>query len=472
MIRKTDPQTISPYLIDASNYSGGSAEEVIIPESEDELILFLKNNELPITVAGAGTGVTASRIPDSGLIISLERLSDLGEIENGFIDAGPAVSLAQLNAYLETTKYFYPPNPTETLASIGGTLATNASGSRSYKYGSTRDYVLEADIVLADGRSVSLGRNLSTEQPLKFTDGTELSFPEINYTSPTCKNAAGYYVRPGMDWLDLFIGSDGTLGMFTRIRLMLLPRPYSFISGVLFFENEADSWHLVDSIRNTDAQLLNPCSLEYFDKQSLDRLRSKFDNIPANAEAALFFENDILREEEYDLTLEAWCGYLEGMSVLLDDSWFAQTPGDLRRFNDFRHAIPALLNEENSRRGRIKMGTDMAVSDNRLIEMMNFYKDVLEKQDVDYAIFGHLGDNHLHINLLPESDQIDKAQDIYNELVKQILAWNGTVSAEHGIGKLKKKYFSQMLGQSSLEELKALKSSFDPDFILGRGNIF
>ena len=153
MIRKTDPQTISPYLIDASNYSGGSAEEVIIPESEDELILFLKNNELPITVAGAGTGVTASRIPDSGLIISLERLSDLGEIENGFIDAGPAVSLAQLNAYLETTKYFYPPNPTETLASIGGTLATNASGSRSYKYGSTRDYVLEADIVLADGRS-------------------------------------------------------------------------------------------------------------------------------------------------------------------------------------------------------------------------------------------------------------------------------------------------------------------------------
>jgi D-lactate dehydrogenase (cytochrome) len=200
-------------------------------------------------------------------------------------------------------------------------------------------------------------------------------------------------------------------------------------------------------------------------------LRSKFDNIPANAEAALFFENDILREEEYDLTLEAWYGYLEGMSVLLDDSWFAQTPGDLRRFNDFRHAIPALLNEENSRRGRIKMGTDMAVSDNRLIEMMDFYKDMLEKQDVDYAVFGHLGDNHLHINLLPESDQIDKAQDIYNELVKQILEWNGTVSAEHGIGKLKKKYFSQMLGQSSLEELKALKSSFDPDFILGRGNI-
>ncbi len=471
MIRKTDPQTIAPYLTDASNFSGGSADEVIIPESVDELIIFLKSNDRPITIAGAGTGVTASCIPESGLIISLERFVELGNIINASVDVGPAVSLAQLNDYLEPSQYFYPPNPTESLASIGGTLATNASGARSYKYGATRDYVLEADIVLADGRALSLSRGDTIDQPLKFSDGSEESFPEISYTSPKCKNAAGYYVRPGMDWLDLFIGSDGTLGIVTRIRLKLLPRPASFISGVLFFESEEASWHLVSSIRNSDDEFINPCSLEYFDRRSLDRLKNKFEDIPLDAESALFFENDINLQEEYDLALEAWFDYLNGKGVLLDDSWFAQKPNDLKRFHEFRHTIPVMLNEENSRLGRIKIGTDMAVSDSHLLDVMRFYKGELLKKDIDYVIFGHLGDNHLHINLLPETHQIDQAHDIYNILVKQILEWNGTVSAEHGIGKLKKNYFSQMVGESSLEELRSIKKMFDPNLFLGRGNI-
>lgn len=471
MIRKKDSQMISPYLKDASNFPGGSADGVIIPETVDELIDFLKSNDRPITIAGAGTGVTASRIPESGLIISLERFADIGNIENGSVVVGPAVSLAQLNEYLETTQYFYPPNPTETLASVGGTLATNASGSRSYKYGATRDYVLEADIVLADGKFISLGRGVTVDQPLKFSNGDELSFPKVSYTSPTCKNAAGYYVKSGMDWLDLFIGSDGTLGVFTRICLKLLPRPAAFVSGILFFETEEISWKLVDSIRESNIKFISPCSLEYFDRRSLDRLRNKFENIPVNAEAALFFENDIECQEDFDPALDAWFDYLNGKSVLLDNSWFAQTPKDLKRFHEFRHAIPAMLNEENSRLGRIKIGTDMAVSDFYLMDMMRFYKRELEGQDIDFVVFGHLGDNHLHINLLPESNQVEQAHDLYSKLVNKILEWNGTVSAEHGIGKLKKKFFLQMIGQSSLTELSAIKTIFDPRLLLGRGNI-
>ena len=152
MIYKTDPQAISPYLQDASNYTDGFADKVIIPESIEELASFLKTNIQPITIAGAGTGMTASRIPESGCIISLERFDAISTPVNGFVDVGPAVSLANLYKNLESTKYFYPPNPTESLASIGGTVATNASGSRSYKFGVTRDYVLEADIILADGK--------------------------------------------------------------------------------------------------------------------------------------------------------------------------------------------------------------------------------------------------------------------------------------------------------------------------------
>ena len=472
MIYKTDLQTISPYLKDASNFAGGSADKVIIPESFDELTSFLESNKHLVTIAGAGTGMTASRIPESGYIISLERFDELGNPENGFIDVGPAVSLANLYEHLESTKYFYPPNPTETLASIGGTIATNASGSRSYKYGATRDYILEADIVLADGKSVTLKRGLSINDPLKFSNGQELFFPEITYTSPKCKNAAGYYVRPGMDWLDLFIGSDGTLGIFTRIRLKLLPRPASFISGILFFHNEEECWDLVDSIKKSDTAFISPCSLEYFDGRSLIRLRKKFKNIPLNARAALFFENNIDRQMDYESVFATWFDYLKEKGALWDDSWFAQSPSDLQRFHEFRHSIPVLINEENSRLGRTKIGTDMAVPDVRLIDMMTFYRNELEGANIDSVMFGHLGDNHLHINLLPDLNDIQKAQELYDILVKRILEWKGTVSAEHGIGKLKKKYFLQMVGESSLADLKAVKGIFDPRFILGRGNIF
>jgi len=472
MIYKADQQIISTYLKDASNYLGGSADKVIIPESVDELVAFLKKNNQPITISGAGTGMTASRIPEAGLIVSLENFKNLGDVANGFIDVGPAVSLADLNEHLISTNYFYPPNPTETLASIGGTLATNASGSRSYKYGATRDYVLEADIVFVDGKKASLKRGLTIKSPLRLSDGKEIHFPNIKYTSPMCKNAAGYYIQPNMDWLDLFIGSDGTLGIFTRIRLKLLSCPAAFISGILFFNTEEECWILVDLIKKSNIESINPCSLEYFDERSLNRLRKEFENIPNKAKAALFFENDIDKQTDYDYTQNVWFEFLNNKEVLLDHSWFAQSSKDLKRFHNFRHAIPVLINEENSRLRRLKIGTDMAVSDLHLLGMMKFYKDELEGSGVDFVVFGHLGDNHLHINLLPKKDQIEKAHEIYKILVNRIFEWKGTISAEHGIGKLKKKFFLQMVGESSLSELMGIKKLFDPRFLLGKGNIF
>ena len=275
-----------------------------------------------------------------------------------------------------------------------------------------------------------------------------------------------------MDWLDLFIGSDGTLGIFTRIRLKLLPSPAAFVSGILFFEKEEDSWALVESIRECSVKHINPCSIEYFDRRSLDRLRTNYKNIPFSAKAALFIENDIESQKDHDSTLAAWFEYLNCKKVLLDESWFAQSPKDMRKFQEFRHALPALLNEDNSRLGRTKIGTDMAVNDNYLIEMMEFYKQELESTTIDLVVFGHLADNHLHINLLPTQDQTEEAYEIYEKLVNRILKWKGTISAEHGVGKLKKKYFIQMVGEASISDLMAVKTTFDPLMILGRGNIF
>jgi FAD/FMN-containing dehydrogenase len=469
MIRKTSKDSIAPYLRDASNYSGGNADEVLIPENVDELISVLKNDLRPVTISGAGTGLTASRIPSEGIIVSLEQFNNLDSVKDGEIWVGPAVSLLNLQEYLKNTRWFYPPNPTETNASIGGTLATNASGSRSYKFGVTRNFISAANCVLADGRRVLVKRGHKISDPLRLDDNSEISFPEIKYTSPTCKNAAGYHVQPGMDWLDLFIGSDGTLAIFVNICLKLLPRPDAFLSGVLFFEEEQFCWELTSKIKSTT--IVSPCSLEYFDRFSLELLREKYPNIPLQAEAALFFEEDVIKQKDYDARLEEWVEFLADKNILLDESWFAQDQKDVQVFHEFRHQIPMLVNEMNSRAGREKIGTDMAVPDKYFADMMEFYNKTLLGKGLPYVIFGHLGDNHLHINLLPDSSQQKLAESIYDELARKIISWEGTVSAEHGIGKKKKKYFYKMVGEKSIEDLKKIKSVLDPQVRLGNGNI-
>ncbi|NIQ01859.1 MAG: FAD-binding protein [Nitrospinaceae bacterium] len=472
MLKKTDPQAIKPYLRDASNFAKGQASEVIVPENREELIGFLKKNSQPITPAGAGTGLTASRIPLSGIVISMERFKRLGQVDGGTLCVGSAVTLKEIQTHLQSSGWFYPPNPTEALASIGGTLATNASGARSYKFGTTRDFILEAEIVLADGRFTTVKRGRTVDQPLELEDGSTIQFPSVRFTSPSCKNAAGYYVQPGMDWLDLFIGSDGTLCLFTECRLKLLPSPADFLSGVLFFDNEEASWDLLEKLRDSKNVEISPCALEYFDERSLHRLKKEFSNIPDRAQAALYFEQEVNRREDYDPLLEAWFMFLEGEQTLLEDSWFAQSPKDIERFHEFRHQLPLLINEENSRMGRVKMGTDMAVSDASFLPMMRFYRDQLTASGMDFVMFGHIGDNHLHINLLPESHQMERARTTYGVLVDQILKWGGTISAEHGVGKLKKEYFKKMVGETALEELKMIKKTLDPEGLLGRGNLF
>ncbi len=472
MIRKTDSAEIAPYLKDASNTPGGFASGVLIPESVEELTEFLKNNKEPITIAGAGTGLTASRIPNRGWIISLERFNEIGPIREGTIEVGPAVTLKDLQDHLQCTEWFYPPNPTETWASLGGTMATNASGSRSYKFGVSRDYIDSAEIVLAKGSVLNLTRDNKIDHPLSLATGEILSFPATEYESPHCKNAAGYFVRRGMDWLDLFVGSDGTLGIFTKLKLRLLKRPAQFLSAVLFFPEAEDCWNLIEVMRSNEDTIIDPCSLEYFDSNSLIRLKTAFPNIPEEAGAALFFEQDVEQQSEFEHTLEVWFDFLSENNVLLDDSWFAETEKDVQRFHEFRHELPQIINEENSRMGRVKLGTDMAVGNDHFLALMQFYDRTLKESGLDYVAFGHIGDNHLHINLLPGESEKDLARKTYQTMVERVLEWNGTVSAEHGIGKLKKTYFAQMAGAEALEDLRRIKLRLDPHWLLGIGNIF
>src|SRR6202035_2522988 len=171
-----------------------------------------------------GTGVTGARVPFGGWVISLEKLTHL-EIREGHAIAETGVLLRDLHAAAQRTGQFYPPDPTETSASLGGTIATNASGARSFRYGATRRWVERLRVVLADGSVLDIARG----EAIDFDPGT-MPLPDVT------KNTAGYLLRPGMDWVDLFIGSEGTLGVITEATLRLLPAPAAVLAGVVFFQ--------------------------------------------------------------------------------------------------------------------------------------------------------------------------------------------------------------------------------------------
>lgn len=213
------------YLEDASGFRG-HAEQIFIPRGEAELVEVLRRASLeavPVTVAGAGTGVTGGRVALGGWVVSLEKLNRL-EIQKGGAIAGPGVLLSDLHQAAARTGQFYPPDPTETAASVGGTIATNASGSRSFRYGDTRKHVLCLRVALMDGRVLDLARGDRVDFDVDFIPAPK-----------TTKHTAGYYMRPGMDWLDLFIGSEGTLGIITEAALRLFPMPAAILAGVVFF---------------------------------------------------------------------------------------------------------------------------------------------------------------------------------------------------------------------------------------------
>ena len=455
------------YLEDASNLRG-HAERLIVPADEAELSAALREASAggtPVTVAGAGTGVTGGRVPFGGWVVSLERFRRL-EVHRGYAVCGAGVLLRDLHAAAQSSGQFYPPDPTETGSALGGNIATNASGSRSFRYGPTRRWVEALRVVLADGTV----REFARGEAIDFDPGA-VPLPDVT------KNTAGYLLRPGMDWVDLFCGSEGTLGVITEARLRLLPAPKALLSGVVFFASDAAALDAVDawtpggagasSGRETDALRM----LEYMDVHSLALLRARYPEIPAAARAALLIEQELDSEDSPEV--DAWLDRIERSGALAEESWFAATPADRERFRKFRHALPELVNDTVRRAGALKMNTDYAVPRERNRDMLAAYRSVLEREFPGrYVIFGHIGDAHVHVNLFSDPADPQHAVDVLTALAREAVAMGGTVSAEHGLGKRKAHLLELQYTPEQIEAMRAVKRRLDPAGILGRGTLW
>jgi D-lactate dehydrogenase (cytochrome) len=473
---KTQTDELQNYLTDASNLQGGHAEKLFIPESAQEIVEILKEaNErrIPVTVSGARTGTVAGAIPFGGFLLSLEKLNRIKEISQDKAIVESGVLLTDLQKAVDAENLFYPPDPTEWSCQIGGTVATNASGARSFKYGATRKYVERLEIVLPTGEILNLRRGEA------FAENNFIEIKNIRAKLPTYeqpnvrKNTSGYFSGEKLDAIDLFVGSEGTLGVITEVELKLLPKPESFLSGIVFFRDEKDLLNFVNEARELSIQNSIDASLiEYFDDKALEFIREKFPETPEGMAGAIFFEQETTSETEDEL-FERWNALLEKHNADLERSWFTTTEQDLIKMREFRHVLPVSVNERIVRYKQRKVGTDMAVPDDKFASFLRFYKDKLNKSGLDYVIFGHIGDNHLHANIIPKNDEEARAaKHLYGRFIAQAIMLGGTISAEHGIGKLKSKYLYVMYGERFLNEMAELKRAFDPNGILGRGNMF
>ena len=522
MLTKTDPDAIQSYLSDASHMRDGRAERVVFPESAADVAEILRAaaaDKTPVTVSGAGTGTVGGRIPFAGIVLATDKLNQIKSIahddQGGRAVAEAGVRLADFQRFVDSESLFYPPDPTERSCFLGGTVATNASGARTFKYGPTRNYVERLTIALTTGDVIDLRRGALRADAtgrivVPLSSGRKIEAQVPAYQMPrTRKHAAGYFVMNEVDLVDLFIGSEGTLGVIAEVEVALLPKPAGLLSGVVFFGSDDDLLAFVRQARELSlsnrrtgqggrlgplvekalqvsvrepkhtraneeetSELIDARALEYFDNQSLDFLRQKYDTVPVEATGAIFFEQETTAATE-DSLMSEWQRLLEKHHALGDASWFAADEPGQAKLREFRHALPVLMNEWFARHNQRKVSTDMSVPDEAFPAMLEFYRGSLQASDLRYTIFGHIGDNHVHVNILPRNDdEAAKAREIYLRFVKRAVEAGGTISAEHGIGKLKREYLRLLYSDEELRQMAALKRAFDPAGILGRGNMF
>ncbi|MFO7889166.1 MAG: FAD-binding oxidoreductase [bacterium] len=517
----------SDYLVDESRFSGGHADELVFAHTEKQVVDTLKRaytSEIPVTVSAGRTGIVGGAVPQGGILLSLESMNHfLGarwyeERKCWCVQVEPGLTIKDLKDILDKKKFeeplsvlkgdpkkqlekfsqesdhwFYPPDPTEQSAHLGGTVALNSSGARSFKYGQTRMFVTGLRVALTDGTLLDIQRGATLSTPDKGfviqIENDQIVVPVPSYQSPEVKNAAGYFVRHPMDFVDFFIGSEGTLGVITAIELALVPKPEFILRYVAFFHSEDDALCFVHSIKKRSgiqSDTIAPAALEYFDAYSLDLLRQKragegsgsaIPDFPAYARAAIYLEQEGRNED-----LEAYCSeYIEILSECNasgEDAWGAIDEAEMEKINKFRHAVPEQINAIIAERKRTcpeihKIGTDFSVPDDALVPILQIYRSHLNKEHFEYAIFGHIGDNHLHVNVLPgDTEELNKAKALYMEFARKAVSYGGTVSGEHGIGKIKRALLPIMYSQKTIGQMKQVKKRLDPKNLLGPGILF
>jgi len=512
----TEPDDVLPFLDDAAHYPGGHASAVYLPGSEADVAAVLRD-ATRVTVSAAQSSLTGGATPQGGVVLSLSRMKRILGWGEGTVRVEAGVVLSELDAELRRRDLYYPPIPTYDGATVGGTVATNAAGAATFKYGSTRDWVEAITIVLADGDVLELRRgqcvaDASGRFELAVTSGRRIVVPMPSYRMPdVAKRSAGYHAAPGMDLVDLFIGSEGTLGVVTEIELRLLRSRPGWFCGLVPVASDDRALSLMAALRaasketwrTKDAHGIDVAAVEYLDRRCLELLREdRFDAQlgfawPEDADAALIFQAELPADATRDGAFSE-LGHLDDPArdtrllricrLLVEHEVFDVTapilPGESARRDallKLREAVPAAVNRRIRERQReidpsiSKSGGDVIVPFERIGESLRTYREILARRGLDHAIWGHISDGNFHPNVLPASrEQMASAKEAQIEIGLAAIALGGCPMSEHGVGRnpVKQALLRELYGEHGVEEMRAVKRALDPSGKLAPGVLF
>ncbi|MBI4025739.1 MAG: FAD-binding protein [Verrucomicrobia bacterium] len=415
---------------------------IVFPDSVPQISDILKladHHRMPIVTRGSGTGLSGGAIPVPGcIVLCMVRMDRILRIDPANLTAlvEPGVITAKLDEAALPHGLFYPPDPgSMRISTIGGNVANNSGGLRGLKYGVTRDYVMALEVALPNG--------------------------DILRTGTACvKDVAGYNLK------DIFIGSEGTLGVITRVLLRLTPKPRAKKTLLATFASTSAAAETVSAIV---AAHIIPCTLEFLDRTTI-RCVEEYAKIglPLDAEALLLMETDghpaVVEEESAMMSgIAREHGAVEVTIAKSDEEAVRLAAARRTAFSALARVAPTTILE------------DATVPRSHLAEMINFIQQTAEKFKVRIGTFGHMGDGNLHPTFLTDErnhDEIHRVEQAFTEIFEKAVALEGTITGEHGVGLAKKKFLPMVIGPVGLEVHRRLKQVFDPNGIMNPGKMF
>jgi glycolate oxidase len=415
---------------------------VIRPHTKEHVsttVSIANKYNVPICPRGAGTGLSGGAVPiKGGIVLDLKNMNKMIELnaKDLIVTVEPGVVTKDLQDEVAKYRLFYPPEPGSAgFSTIGGNVAECTGGMTGIKYGVTRDYVLALEIVLPDGSIINTGRK-------------------------TLRSVAGY------DLTRFFVGSEGTLGVFTKITLKLLPLPEKIGTIISYFKNIDNALNATDAILIKNHLL--PRSLEFVDKTGIDAVReSAKENIPEEAEALLLIDVD---GNEKNVTnevsrIEVLCKENNALKTSV-----AKTDDERNTLWDIRRSISPSLFKIAS----MKFNYDFCVPRSKVREVLKKVYELSKVYSIKVAAFGHIGEGHIHLNVIYNNGkEIESSvHKLVSQILKEVVSIGGTITSEHGVGDAKSEFLGLELSPHEIGIMKELKKMFDPKGIMNPGKIF
>lgn len=438
----TAEEDILPYSFDGTAALKVKPGAVVFPKTSEEVAACVKlarEANIPVVTRGSGTGLSGGSVPILGcLVICLAQMDQILELDekNLTLKAQCGVITKEIDDLAAKSGLFYPPDPgSMKISTIGGNVAENSGGLRGLKYGVTRDYVMGVQVVLPDGTLTWLGNKC-------------------------VKDVAGYSMK------DLFIGSEGTLGIITEVLIKLLPRPQSRKTLLALYDRMESAAETISAII---AAKIIPCTLEFLDRTTVQCVEDYAKiGLPTDVEALVLMETDghpaVVNEEAEQMMQLARANGARDVLVAADEAEGARLASARRNaFSALARVMPTTILE------------DVTVPRTELAHMVGFIRACAERHQVRVGTFGHLGDGNLHPTFLTnerDHEEMHRVEAALEEIVNETLRLGGTVTGEHGVGLAKKAFVRRQLGEGSYELMRSIKRALDPQSLLNPGKIF